>query len=182
MLFRHEKAPNELIKLFDGTDQLSGSFLKCIQTYNCTFSMTSLGIDQDLTYRNGGGPYVFKIRGQLYHRIGSLLPENEGDTPKFAQLWVIDAQEALQHWQALNPHLNHNILLKINDIVKRYNPYFEQFKSAFERLRENVHESNFRFTLVRDTSADLQRYNMSVASARPSSRPSPIMATTRRYS
>ena len=93
-----------------------------------------------------------------------MLPENEGDTPKFAQLWVIDAQEALQHRQALNPHLNHNILLKINDIVQRYNPYFEQFKSAFERLRENVHESNFRFTLVRDTSTDRQRYNMPVAS------------------
>ena len=88
MLFRHEKAPNELIKLFDGTDQLSGSFLKHIRNYNCTFSMTSLGIDQDLTYRDGGGPYVFKIRGQLYHRIGSLLPDNAMDTPKFAQLWV----------------------------------------------------------------------------------------------
>ena len=125
--------------------------------------MTSLGIDQDLTYRDGGRPYVFKIRGQLYHRIGSLLPDNAMNTPKFAQLWVIDAQEALQHRQALNPTLDHNILLKINDIVKKYNPYFEQFKSAFEHLWENEHESNFRFTLVTDTSTDQRRYNMPVA-------------------
>ena len=38
---------------------------------------------------DGGGPIFFKINGQVCHRIGSLLP-NEGDTPKYAELYIHD--------------------------------------------------------------------------------------------
>lgn len=57
--------------------------------------MTSLGVDQDLTYRDGHGPYIFKIHGQLFHHIGSLLPENNTGQLQFAQLWIMDPKQAL---------------------------------------------------------------------------------------
>ena len=49
-------------------------FLENIRAYNQMFAMTSLGAEVDNSINMGGGPYVFKISGQLYHRIGSLCP------------------------------------------------------------------------------------------------------------
>ncbi|GKF07664.1 hypothetical protein Tco_0041888, partial [Tanacetum coccineum] len=42
-------------------------FLENIRAYNQMFSMTSLGAQVDDSIKNGRGPYVFKISGQLYH-------------------------------------------------------------------------------------------------------------------
>lgn len=49
-LFEIQPPPNDLLKLFNGTHPDSKHFLDHIQNYNLTFSMTSLGVDQDLTY------------------------------------------------------------------------------------------------------------------------------------
>jgi hypothetical protein len=39
------------------------------------FAFTSLGAKIDTGVNKGSGPYVFKINGQVHHRIGSLLPD-----------------------------------------------------------------------------------------------------------
>ncbi|PWA54926.1 hypothetical protein CTI12_AA429910 [Artemisia annua] len=44
-------------------------FMENIRAYNQMFAMTSLGAEIDNSINMGGGPYVFKISGQLYHRI-----------------------------------------------------------------------------------------------------------------
>ena len=123
--------------------------------------MTSLGIDQDLTYHSGG-PYVFKIRGQLCHRIGSLLPARESDAPCFAQLWVIDPNQAMIDRRARNPHLSHRILLMISHIMRR-SPYAAVYQSAFQILRKNQHNEDFYVTLVFDKQEDKRRYNLPTA-------------------
>jgi hypothetical protein len=46
-------------------------FLENIRAYNQMFAMTSLGAEVDNSVNMGGGPYVFKISGQLYHQIQS---------------------------------------------------------------------------------------------------------------
>ncbi|XP_038722074.1 uncharacterized protein LOC120014228 [Tripterygium wilfordii] len=64
-------------------------FQKNIRIYNSMFQLTSLGGKIDSSINNSPGPYVFRLGGQNYHRIGSLLPIN-GETPKFAQLYIHD--------------------------------------------------------------------------------------------
>ena len=49
-------------------------FMENICAYNQMFAMTSLGAEIDTSINMGRGPYVFKISGQIYHRIGSMLP------------------------------------------------------------------------------------------------------------
>ena len=39
-------------------------------------------------------PYVFKIHGQTYHYTSSLFPE-DGETPKYEQLYILDTKEAI---------------------------------------------------------------------------------------
>ena len=41
------------------------------------------------------GPYCFRIHGQIYHRAGTLHPAI-GETRNFAQLYILDAQEAME--------------------------------------------------------------------------------------
>ena len=70
--------------------------------------MTSLGCNQDTEInRDGGGPFVFRIQGRLYHWIGSLLPQPES-YPVYAQLYIYDPQEALEFRMnnAVNASLN----------------------------------------------------------------------------
>jgi hypothetical protein len=55
------------------------------------FSFTSLGGQIDTGKDKGKGPPHFVIGGQNYHRLGSLIPNN-GETPKFAQLYIYDTQ------------------------------------------------------------------------------------------
>ena len=70
-----QQAPTGLQKLFDGRDAHSAFFLKNICQYNAMFAFTSIGIQNHSI--TGGGPYVFKIRGELHHRIGAFLPMND---------------------------------------------------------------------------------------------------------
>lgn len=56
-------------------------FLRNIHKYNCMFAFTSMGATIDHSLNASGGPKVFKISGQVSHRIGSLLP-NAPDSPE----------------------------------------------------------------------------------------------------
>lgn len=65
----------------------SSKFRENIRAYNSLFAFTSTGGVVSHEVNIGPGPYVYKISGQNYHRIGSLLPV-EGQSPKFAQLYI----------------------------------------------------------------------------------------------
>ena len=61
--------PSDLLKLF----KENNNFRKSIRAYNSAVAMASIGakVDKSLHHR---GPPVYKIRGALYHHIGSHLP------------------------------------------------------------------------------------------------------------
>jgi hypothetical protein len=64
------------------------------------FAFTSMGGQTNTKINNGKGPPQFILSGQNYHSIGSLLPE-PGTTPKFAQLYIYDTQNEVQHRAAI---------------------------------------------------------------------------------
>lgn len=72
-----QNPPEMLKKLLNGDHPQSKHFLDNIRSYNNAFQMTSFGAKQVTE-----GPFMptFKVQGQVYHLIGSLLPENE---PKY---------------------------------------------------------------------------------------------------
>jgi hypothetical protein len=65
-----------------------------IRSYNSMFAFTSTRgiIDKDIN--EGHGPYVFRMHGQNYHHIGTLLQE-EGNQPRWAQLYIYDTEHAI---------------------------------------------------------------------------------------
>jgi hypothetical protein len=73
----------ELMRFNGG--QKSREFMNHIRQYNCLFNFTSLGAKIDNSINDGHGPYVFRISGQLSHKMGTLKPAN-GQNPKFAYM------------------------------------------------------------------------------------------------
>ncbi|KAL6556804.1 hypothetical protein OROHE_006680 [Orobanche hederae] len=69
-----KEPPLLLQNLLNGVDPRSTNYINNIRAYNMMFSFTSMGGKVDTSVNKGRGPYVFKIQGANYHRIGSLLP------------------------------------------------------------------------------------------------------------
>ena len=110
------------------------------------------------------GVYTFRIQGQLYHRIGSLLPP-PGKEPVFSQIYIYDsnsmhqAQQRLSHSHDL---LDINIVLSLQAMFERYNPYIQMFLTARERLAEHSNVS-LHIKLVDLPHYDSRRYNRPTA-------------------
>ncbi|XP_019200247.1 PREDICTED: uncharacterized protein LOC109193874 [Ipomoea nil] len=81
--------PKGIFDLFFGNDELSKEFLHNIRTYNNMFCFTSMGGKIDKSVNKGGAPPIFRLSGQNYHLMGTLLPE-QGKEPHFAQLYIYD--------------------------------------------------------------------------------------------
>jgi hypothetical protein len=81
----YKTPPEYLQRLLNRDDKQSKNFRENIRSYNSMFSFTSTGGVVDKEINKGHGPYVFRMHGQNYHHIGSLLPE-EGNKPRWAGL------------------------------------------------------------------------------------------------
>nr|KAJ0189747.1 hypothetical protein LSAT_V11C800411720 [Lactuca sativa] len=70
--------------------------MKNICRYNSMFSFTSMKVDSSIN--KGNTPYIFRLNGQNYHSIGSLLPSN-GCQPRFSQLCIYDTENETSNRQ-----------------------------------------------------------------------------------
>ncbi|WVZ94970.1 hypothetical protein U9M48_040790, partial [Paspalum notatum var. saurae] len=143
--FRPRPQPLASLARYDG-DARSNKFMKNIRQYNCLFAFTSMGAKIDRSMNDGRGPPVFKISGQVHHRIGSLLP-SDGSPPKFIQLYIYDtANEVRNRLHALNPEerpcepLDPKIVEGFAKMLDDHNPFAKQFRKARDRLAEHGDE------------------------------------------
>ncbi|XVF50465.1 hypothetical protein PTKIN_Ptkin04bG0103400 [Pterospermum kingtungense] len=91
----YKETPVPLNSLLDYNGGVKAKYFRDnIRMYNSMFQFTSFGgkIDNEINRRPG--PYVFRLCGQNHHKIGSLLPV-DGETPKFAQLYIYDTANEL---------------------------------------------------------------------------------------
>ncbi|KAK1386076.1 hypothetical protein POM88_023811 [Heracleum sosnowskyi] len=91
-----QETPVELATLLGGTTSRAKKFQRNIRVYNIIFALCSFGGSVDESINNGSGPFVFRVNDLTYHSVGSLLPP-DGHTPKFAQFYMYDGQEAIEH-------------------------------------------------------------------------------------
>lgn len=88
--------PQVLQDLFYGHHPNSKHFQENVRSFNNMFCFTSMGGKIEYSINQGGSPPIFKLSGQNYHQIGSLLP-NEGQTPKFAQMYIFDTHNEINN-------------------------------------------------------------------------------------
>src|SRR5438045_4090496 len=116
---------------------------KNTRNYNYGFAFSSLGVKRDLSVYGPQGIYTFRIQGQLCHLIGSLLPL-PGRQPAFSQIYIYDSDPVEQAQYRIAHHhelLDVNIVLSLQAMLHRYNPYIKIFLTARERLNQNANIS-----------------------------------------
>ncbi|GKE06305.1 hypothetical protein Tco_1398323, partial [Tanacetum coccineum] len=113
-LSQFNDTPPSLKKLLDYTVLTTSKFREQIRVYNNMFYFTSFGANIDHLINSGRAPYTFRINGQNYHRMGSLLPA-EGVPLRYAQLYFFDTH---------------------NEIMNRMSAFME--KETTEKVDENT--------------------------------------------
>jgi hypothetical protein len=67
-----QPAPPELYDLLTDQELIVRAFHNHICNYNSALAMTSMGRKLDYSVNNGGGPWLYKLNGELIYRAGSL--------------------------------------------------------------------------------------------------------------
>jgi hypothetical protein len=73
--------PKPLRRLLTGNEADAKDFHQCIRSYNSALAFMSMGANLDTSVAQLGN-YTYRLRDELYHRMGSLLPQ-PGEVPKF---------------------------------------------------------------------------------------------------
>jgi hypothetical protein len=164
--------PHELLDYLTSQDGRGVLFRKYIRNYNNALAMTSVGrkLDNSLNAA-GGGPYSFRLHGELILRVGSLLPI-EGQQPVYAQLYIHDnagAADTAHHHRvanAWNSDLNPDTLRVLQDMLWRSHPGVHHFKQAHLLTAAMPQEQQCRIALHFDAGCDRRRYQAPDASVR----------------
>ncbi|KAI0758479.1 hypothetical protein BC629DRAFT_1295872, partial [Irpex lacteus] len=158
-----EQPPFRLMHLFDAQTPQAKEFRKNIRQYNAALAFTSLGVSVDNHINNGNGPYVFRIHGELCHRIGSLLPV-DGQQPLYAQLYIHDPQAALALRMERNDNLRADTMGLLQRILSENHAYAELYQHAHEIWLQHGGANELDVCLHFDaTSDDARRYNLPTA-------------------
>ncbi len=127
--------PPEMHELFTSNSALSKNFMENIRQYNSSVSFASFGAQ--LSTPTGRGPYTFRLHGQIYHRIGSLHPNNNSP-PVYSQLYIIETRQAVK--ARLEFENNHgcceDVMTMLTSTLDRINPYARQYRRMIDVEQE----------------------------------------------
>ena len=107
------------------------NYLDNIRELNNSFAIMSLGVNIEMP--SGRGPYVFRIHGQIYNQIGTLLPPDNMEM-KYASLYLVEPNLALAERMKhpANKKIDCNLLKEIQEFLYRVSPYAKSFKHMYE--------------------------------------------------
>jgi len=131
-----QQPPEVLRGLLSGSDPRSPAFREKIRMYNLILSFTSTGARIQESVIGTRSVYAFRIQGEMYHRIGSLLPQHDAQ-PRFCQLYIYDTTNQLQHRQNIMSTLDPDILHELQTMLSEVNPYAQTFKSIRNLVSNN---------------------------------------------
>ncbi|UZO29014.1 uncharacterized protein OCT59_022511 [Rhizophagus irregularis] len=154
--------PPYLLDLYTSSCSEAISFRKNIRTYNGILACTSFGANIDESFQ-GQGVSNFKIHGQIYHRVGSLMPD-EGQKPVFAQLYIYDTDHENSNRLHVMRDLNAEMLQNLQNMLDTSNPYIQNFRQVRDLLQNDADSAEISMRIFCDRSNDARRYNAPAAS------------------
>jgi DNA replication protein DnaC len=153
--------PQELKDLLDGSNAQAREFRENIWKYNRAFAFTSMKVKEDHSINSRNGPPVFRIQGELFHRIGSVEP-SPGSTPTYSQLYIYDPRAALEHRRQQNSGLNSDTLRILQDVLRNHQ-YGQVYRHAHEILQGYDPNEDVTIRLRVLPAHDRRRYNLPTA-------------------
>ena len=117
---------------------------------------------------NGSDPHVFRVNGQTYHRIGSLLPIH-GQEPKYAQLYIYETDnevknriDAVIHEDDRN-YVDPDIVIGLMEMLDQCNQLVKYFRMVRDRFDESdIH--NVRIRLIQSRNSGERQYDLPIIS------------------
>ena len=144
---RLENTPQELKTLLTDESDDAKHFRKNIQLYNTAFQMTSFGaqVIRETNYHPS-----FKIQGQVYHCIGSLLPK-DGEQHKFLQVYFMgDSHSEADRRKSIASSTKPTIIHSLQDMLHRNNRLVSIFKNNLQKLQNNPQPQNHKVVIRPD--------------------------------
>ncbi|XP_021960165.1 uncharacterized protein LOC110856031 [Folsomia candida] len=152
--------------LMKGQHEKSKNFMEYIRSFNSSLAFASVGAN--LTSPPGHGPYCFRIHGQIYHRAGTLHPE-EGQPRKFAQLYILDSGLAAEQRLSLteNSKCSPELMKELSSFMALNNPFAKatkmlhevEIEAEEEARQQNQPKSLLFMAIVQTKERDIIRYN-----------------------
>ncbi|CAH1421827.1 unnamed protein product [Lactuca virosa] len=127
----------------------------------------------DSSINRGNAPYIFRLSGQNYHSIGSILPE-QGFKPKFSQLYIYDIDNEIANRQTCfggeNQRSTSNSSVLDNDIIQDLklmldsnNVLVQSYRMVRDCFHENPHVG-IKLRIIGRRDQDGRTYNLPSAS------------------
>lgn len=132
--------PSYLMQLYNDESKCA-DFQRNIRLYNSMFCFTSTGGNIDHSINEGRGPYIYRLNGQNHHVFGSLIPD-DGDTPKFCQLYIYDTGNEVNNrlrWVnvADGQSVDADIVRGLIRMLDESNELVSEFRMARDRFEKN---------------------------------------------
>ncbi|KAL6580530.1 hypothetical protein OROMI_008554 [Orobanche minor] len=156
--------PDEYKNLLYGSSKLSKRFVEGIRMYNIMFSFTSMGGKIDRSLNDGRSAPIFRLNGENYHFMGSLLPIRSPNA-MFAQLYIYETQNEISNRMSFirqekdDGDVHVDIVKLIKKILDKNNIFVHWFRFAGEKLRDDS-VVDIKLRLVCQRNYDGRRYNL----------------------
>jgi len=105
-------------------------FRQRIRSYNNALAFMSVGANLDTSVAQPGN-YTYRLRGELYHRMGSLLPQ-PSEAPQFTQLYINNPHAEVDGRMGNFGGLNRDIMQSLQMMLHECNPYANIYQTAME--------------------------------------------------
>ncbi|KAK0417481.1 hypothetical protein QR680_013034 [Steinernema hermaphroditum] len=135
-------------RLFTRDDAINGAqlrnFHENIRKFNGMFAMASM--EAKTVNFNGGGPYCYKVQGQIHHtlNLAVMADEQRNGRPKYGQIFLLDKEEALDH-RFSHPaaqSCDDDLARDIEMIMRAVNPVVRSYKMMLEVEKEMIEASD----------------------------------------
>ena len=162
--------PREIRDLFEGFDERAKHFRVMIRNYNNALAMASMTATLDTPL--GGGPYCFRVHGQVYHSTGPLR-SLDGQPPVFAQIYIFDTETATNELagRIVNQDCRRDVFTLLLNTLQRDNVFVHSYRMMDEVAREEEERSwrenrpqlPVRMVFETRASDDRRRYNVATS-------------------
>ncbi|XP_076918999.1 uncharacterized protein LOC143579639 [Bidens hawaiensis] len=153
------------LELFRGESAMSKYFLKNIRRFNSMFSFTSMGGKIDHSLNKGNAPYTFRLSGENYHSLGSLLPL-QGRKAQFSQLYIYDTENEISNRQGVfadnnskKDELEKHVINYLKTMLDSNNHLVQAYRMVRDCFDENP-QLDLKLRIIGTRQHDARQYNL----------------------
>ncbi|KAF7626130.1 ATP-dependent DNA helicase, partial [Meloidogyne graminicola] len=152
----YREHPKILKDLLKNNNKESKDFISSLNNYNSLLAFASISVLHENSSLDGAISLL--LNGEFVRKISSMFSGNL--TPSFSQLYILDANEALnlrtQNSDYCGDRVNHEILRKLDTLLREMHPFAKEYKNFHNQYKTILERdgpdsvSKFRFTLLEE--------------------------------